>query len=403
MAPSPRRGTLKGFSSPTIESIVQDDLSFIIRSIERFGVPSPDVEDVAQEVLHGAYRALPSFEPGRGRLRTWLYKIAFYQAQSFLGRARHHREVLVAHADFEPLTDPSPNSEEQAIVAQARRLVLELIQTLETHRRAVFIAYEIDEMSMLEIAETLGIPVSTGWSRLQLARKDFAEALKRQRLRTGESSLFPLAIAHLLDQERHLPAVPDEVRQRLWRRLRRAIDRERGSNLLGALRTASAPSTFLWRMFAPAQVVVGAVALLVGITIGGIGMRWIGGHKAGSILSVRDASAAGNTFAQVGVENAAPLTRDPSASAPSLMRVAAADLSGVASHRGRDRDVPGRDAPFAAEFELMQSATTAFDRGDIAAAGASLEQHARQFPEGRYAAGRDALAALIVKRKRLFK
>jgi RNA polymerase sigma-70 factor (ECF subfamily) len=166
--------------------MLREDFVFILRQLQRFGLSSVDAEDVAQEVLHGAYRALPRYDRSRGRLRTWLYRIAFNQAHTFMNRARHHREVLVAGIDLEPLVDPAPNAEQQLISEETRVLALQLIEMIEPHLRAVFVEYELEGKSMLEIAEILNIPMSTGWGQLQQARRQFTEALKRWRLRHRE-------------------------------------------------------------------------------------------------------------------------------------------------------------------------------------------------------------------------
>ena len=162
------------------EVIARDSISFITKALERFGVPSADIEDVAQEVLHGAYRALPGYKRTRAKLRTWLYRIAFYQANSFLSRARHWREVLELPEFFdEAIVDDEPNAEQRLIGEESRHLVLALIDLIEANRRAIFIAYEIEEMTMQEVAALFGISISTGWSRYSQARAQFVRLLKR--------------------------------------------------------------------------------------------------------------------------------------------------------------------------------------------------------------------------------
>ena len=64
---------------------------------------------------------------------------------------------------------------------QDRRLVLRALEAVELDRRAVFVLYEIDGESMNAIAQSLGIPVNTAYSRLRLARDEFAAAVKRLR------------------------------------------------------------------------------------------------------------------------------------------------------------------------------------------------------------------------------
>ena len=161
-------------------AIVRDNIEFIVKALERFGVPAADTEDVAQEVLHGAYRALPGYKRARAKFRTWLYRIAFYQANSFLNRARHWREVLEPPESFDDaIVDDALNAEERMMGEESRHLVLALLGLIEANRRAVFMAYEIEEMTMQEVAALLGIPISTGWSRYFQAKAQFVRLLKR--------------------------------------------------------------------------------------------------------------------------------------------------------------------------------------------------------------------------------
>jgi len=176
-----------------IDVIVQENLVFITRRIAGFGVPPSDVADVTQEVLSGVFQALSRYDTSRGKLSTWLYRVAYYQSRSFLGRAYHRREALNATPPDESsggldsmwrVADP----EQQAIINEERRLVWDLIETIEINRRTVLIGCEIMEMSMVEVAQALGIPESTGWSRLQQARKEFAAALRKHRAREAFAS-----------------------------------------------------------------------------------------------------------------------------------------------------------------------------------------------------------------------
>lgn len=169
--------------------IARDNVAFIIKALQRFGVPAADVEDVAQEVLHGAYRSLPRYKCSRARIRTWLYRIAFYQSRSFLNRARHWREALESPECFdEAIVDGEPDAEQRMISEEARRLVLALINLIEPNRRAVFIAYQIEEMTMQKVAALLGIPKATAWSRYFQAKAQFVRLLKRWKRRQQRSS-----------------------------------------------------------------------------------------------------------------------------------------------------------------------------------------------------------------------
>ena len=177
-----------------LDSIVRADRAYLIRVIEHFGVPPSAVDDVLQEVFWAVARSSCHYDPSRGKLRTWLHRVTFYHAQNFLGRAHHRREVLrAAPCDaWRDTVEPMQNDadpEQAAIDNDNRQLAWELIQKIEVHRRAVFLAYEIKGMPMAALAETLGIPISTGWSRLQQARREFADALRQHRVREALASM----------------------------------------------------------------------------------------------------------------------------------------------------------------------------------------------------------------------
>jgi len=57
---------------------------------------------------------------------------------------------------------------------------------MEMDLRAVFVLFELEELSTAEIAATLEIPMGTVSSRLRRAREEFQAATKRYRARGGE-------------------------------------------------------------------------------------------------------------------------------------------------------------------------------------------------------------------------
>jgi hypothetical protein len=67
------------------EQIVMLHADRVYGALRRFGLEPGDADDVAQEVFLRAWRALDRFEE-RAQLSTWLYRIAFNEAQRRLGR-----------------------------------------------------------------------------------------------------------------------------------------------------------------------------------------------------------------------------------------------------------------------------------------------------------------------------
>jgi RNA polymerase sigma-70 factor (ECF subfamily) len=128
-----------------------------------------DAEDVVQEVFLSVHRALPGFR-GEARLSTWIYRVAIRAAL----------EVRARRRPSEPL-DPelAGPSEEAGLVArdQARRLLVAM-DRLSAEHRTVLSLFAIEGLSHKEIAEILGVPEGTVWSRLSGARKRLVEELR---------------------------------------------------------------------------------------------------------------------------------------------------------------------------------------------------------------------------------
>ena len=178
-APAPTMASL-------LQSIVQNDGAYLARVINKLKVPPSAIEDVTQEVLSAVAQSAFHYDASRGKLRTWLYRVAFHHSQNFLGLAYHRREILVAqpHDGWRNTLESMRNDahpESELTAKESLELVWALIEKIEVNRRAVFVAYVMQQMPMADIAEELGIPMSTGWSQLQVARQEFADALRQHR------------------------------------------------------------------------------------------------------------------------------------------------------------------------------------------------------------------------------
>ncbi len=130
-----------------------------------------DAEDATQETFVSAYRALPAFR-GEARLSTWIYRIAIRAALRV--KARPQTEPL----HDEPIAPGNPNPGE---VREQREQILVGLASLSAEHRIVLALFAVDGLSHRDIAETLGIPEGTVWSRLHLARKRLAGVLSDHR------------------------------------------------------------------------------------------------------------------------------------------------------------------------------------------------------------------------------
>lgn len=156
-----------------------DHFAFVWRSARRLGVPLSVVDDVVQDVFLVAHRKLAEFE-GRSSLRTWLFGITRKVARDYRpNRAAEARET--ADLDTLPTADSSPLV--LAERAQSAQLLQALLDELEEDRRAAFILVDLEELSVPEAADALGVNVNTLYSRVRAARQDLSKALARLRAR----------------------------------------------------------------------------------------------------------------------------------------------------------------------------------------------------------------------------
>lgn len=160
-------------------AVFADHFDYVWHALRRLGVREADLEDITHDVFLAVLRKLDEYDPARP-LRPWLFGFAFRFASDYRDRAQHRREVFA-----EPLEPPDarPTALERVLENEALAVARGALEQLELGRRAVFILHELDECAMPEVAEALGIPLNTAYSRLRLARADLAATVRRLRLR----------------------------------------------------------------------------------------------------------------------------------------------------------------------------------------------------------------------------
>ena len=161
---------------PAFRDIFESELSFLWNTLRRFGVADRDLEDVAHDVFVVVDRHLCDYDPTRP-LRPWLFAIAFRCASDYRKLARHRHEALTT-ADVER-ADPGERVDDALIGLEEKNLARRALLTVPEERRAVLILYDFDEVPMNDIAEALGIPLKTAYSRLRVGRDELVAAARR--------------------------------------------------------------------------------------------------------------------------------------------------------------------------------------------------------------------------------
>ncbi|HEX4340973.1 MAG TPA: sigma-70 family RNA polymerase sigma factor [Polyangiaceae bacterium] len=165
-----------------LRALVDTHFDFIWRSLRRFGLSAADADDAAQRVFVVASRKLELVE--QGRERSFLFGTAYRVVREIRrAKARRPESPLPGDGDEMEAADPSPNPEEFADRSSARALLDQVLAEMPIDSRSVFVLFELEEMTVPEIASMLELPVGTIASRLRRARELFHAAATRLRAR----------------------------------------------------------------------------------------------------------------------------------------------------------------------------------------------------------------------------
>jgi RNA polymerase sigma-70 factor (ECF subfamily) len=165
-----------------LSEIYTEHVRFVWRSLRRMGVQDASLEDAVQDVFLVVHRRLAEFQ-ARSQMRTWLFGIVLRVAQSHRRTVRRRQAHLVEVNPLE-LDAVSPTDQEGPAELTTQReasaLLHRLLSEMAPDRRAILVMVELEQMSVREAAEALGINLNTAYSRLRAARAAFEAAVAKR-------------------------------------------------------------------------------------------------------------------------------------------------------------------------------------------------------------------------------
>ncbi|HUA46502.1 MAG TPA: sigma-70 family RNA polymerase sigma factor [Solirubrobacteraceae bacterium] len=141
-------------------------------ALRRFGLDADEADEVAQEVFLRAWRGLARFEE-RSQFSTWLYRIAFNEAQRRLARRPPRRaegdpdreDLIVSVAE-----SPDFGPEAQTLDREFERTLERALDELPADWRAAVVLRDIEGLSTRDAAEIVGVGEAGFKSRLHRGR-----------------------------------------------------------------------------------------------------------------------------------------------------------------------------------------------------------------------------------------
>lgn len=168
---------------PVFREVFEAHFSYVWNVLKRLGVAERDLEDLGQQVFLQVHGQLATFDTRRP-IRPWLFSFAYHAASNYRALARHRVELSIVAPE---LADSKPAADEQLITREELALAELALTRVALERRAVLLLHEVEGHRIPEIAESLGIPLNTAYSRLRLARQEYELAVRRLRAQRGES------------------------------------------------------------------------------------------------------------------------------------------------------------------------------------------------------------------------
>jgi RNA polymerase sigma-70 factor (ECF subfamily) len=129
-------------------------------------------EEVLADTFERVLRSRSKFNPGRGKVKTWIYSIALNRLRDLHRRSEaEERALRKSEAGAPEAVADIDRFEERSTVAAA------LGQLDEMEREAVSLRYGAD-LTVAEVAETLGVKVSTAEGRIYRGLRNLKELLE---------------------------------------------------------------------------------------------------------------------------------------------------------------------------------------------------------------------------------
>jgi RNA polymerase sigma-70 factor (ECF subfamily) len=185
----------EGKSEISIEALRRGDRGEFARLVDAFSGPlyrlalkmlgnASDAEDALQNTFLKAFQHVDTFE-GRSSLSTWLYRIVSNEALMMLRKRRpeiNFADSTVEEEDernYAPVqfTDWCCLPEEEYLSAEARKAMDRAVEHLPETLRIVFVLRDIEDLSIQETSQVLGLSETAVKTRLLRARLRLREEL----------------------------------------------------------------------------------------------------------------------------------------------------------------------------------------------------------------------------------
>jgi RNA polymerase sigma-70 factor, ECF subfamily len=157
-----------------LRGVIDKHYDSLWRTVRYLGVQDAVAEDAVQKVLCILARRLGDIAPGAET--SFLFATALRVASEARRADRRRPATSVDNIDL--FAAIQPTAEELLDDRRAHEALRQVLQAIPIDLRVVFVLFELEELTMVEIARLLGLPMGTVASRLRRAREKFQKAVQ---------------------------------------------------------------------------------------------------------------------------------------------------------------------------------------------------------------------------------
>lgn len=163
--------------STAFGELIRPHLPSVRRFAYAFARHWSDADDLAQEALLKAYRAIASFE-GRSSLATWLYSVTRSVClDHYRGKLAHARSAEDPLDDQEEKASPQAGPDGLLETKGDAERLWQALKALPAEFRVPLVLFEIEGLGYEEIAHVEAVPLGTIRSRLSRGRQQLKTLL----------------------------------------------------------------------------------------------------------------------------------------------------------------------------------------------------------------------------------
>lgn len=169
----------KEFALEQVMDIYMDPVYSLASTILRGYGQTVDIEECVQDVFIDAWNKISEYDPGRGKLKTWLLILCKYKALSYKRRlSRQNRVFKIEDLKRESQQIEASNVEASFLAKEERRKIIEAIRSLPDLDRQIFLRIYILDESIEEVSKSLGLSRQAVDNRLWRGRKALRKYFK---------------------------------------------------------------------------------------------------------------------------------------------------------------------------------------------------------------------------------